>query len=137
MREATPGDETWWTLGEAAEQTGYTVAAIRKWVRADPPRVTAQRVTYGRRERWEVLARDVRREARASGRSRPPANLPRSGPTPVATSLDQVTTLEEVTRLYRSIDELRAEIEERHIRIEGLQREIAALLQAPSSVPNN
>lgn len=52
-------------------------------------------------------------------------------------SQDLLVTLEEVARRYRLIDELRSEIEERHLQIEKHQREIATLLQAPTQVPNN
>jgi len=50
---------------------------------------------------------------------------------------DRIASLEEVARRYRLIDELREEIELRHIEVERHQRDIAAMLQGPTRVPNN
>jgi hypothetical protein len=132
-------DDRWWTLNEASDRAGLGPEAIRKWALKEPPRVRSRMSSNGNKPIREVLAEDVTREAAVSlrARRRSPANASGSAPAPGFQAQDQLSTLDEVVRLQRVIDALRDEIEERHVRIGGLHREIGALLQAPSAVPNN
>lgn len=127
--------EDWWSLKKASEQTGLTSEAIRRWALGDPPRVETRLIAYGRKQRREVLARDVVREAVASGRPGPHVKPPSA----IAgfESEDRLITLEEVARRYRLIDSLRGEIEQRHLEIDAHHRDIEMMLQGTARVPNN
>jgi len=119
----------WVTLSEAAATTGLTSEAIRNWATSSEPRIRARRTFVGKRPIWEVNSDDVAREAAKSRRTVGSRAVLRQG-----IEGGRVETLEDVTRIYRLIDELRSQIEERHLEIERLQREIATVLQAPSSL---
>lgn len=125
---------SWLTLAQAASRTGLTAETVRKWATADPPRVRAREVFAGKRKLWEVDASDVLREAALTGRMvrRFTPGIPGPASESDAPMRDRLATLEDVTRIYRLIDELREQIEGRHLAIERLQRELATLLQAPS-----
>jgi hypothetical protein len=134
-------DEEWWTLQVAGDFAGTTDEAIRRWAKAEPPRVRSKSVTVGKRRRTLVPAADVRREAALPSRRRRPSPAPTTSRRE-GELLDRATVFEEVARRRRSIDERRQEIEELHHRIEeklneiaGEQREIEVLLIAPAFVP--
>lgn len=132
--------EVWWTLKQASEATGLHPETLRQWASRRPSRVRSRRRAHGRRSIWEVAADDVLHEAELSnGRKNQQVSDVQPAPRRLtgSSSLDLLVTLEEVARRYRIIDELRGEIEERHLQIEKHQREIAVLLQAPTQVPNN
>ncbi len=126
--------DTWLTLAQAADRTGLTTETIRKWAISEPPRVRARMASAGKRKLWEVEAADGDREAEANGRM---ARRSARRDDTDAWVRDRTATLNDVTRIYRLIDELREEIESRHLQIERLQREIVTLLEAPSVLANN
>ena len=126
--------DTGLTLAQAADRTGLTTETIRKWAISEPPRVRARMASAGKRKLWEVEASDVAREAEANGRMT--RRAARRDDTE-ARVRDRTATLNDVTRIYRLIDELREEIESRHLQIERLQREVVALLEAPSILAND
>lgn len=127
-----PADSGWWSLAEAADRTGFHAETVRGWTRTGSPRVTSK-IEAGRRL---VLAPEVIERATQArprrGRAREVTNAaPVTGET-----LDRLTTLDEVVRRQRIIDEHREEIERRHLEIARQYREIAELALAPSVVPD-
>ena len=93
------------------------------------------RTTFaGKRKLWEVESGDVDREAEANGKMARRATRRDDADARVR---DRTATLNDVTRIYRLIDELREEIESRHLQIERLQREVVTLLEAPSVLIND
>lgn len=132
-------EPVWWSLKEAASASGLTVEGVRRWALADPPRVRTREVMVGKKMVREVLVSDVQREAGISARYGSRLKIIRDaepGTPPTGEMRDQLAMQQEVARRYRLIDELRAEIEQRHLAIEGHQRDIATMLQAPTQVPN-
>ncbi|HET7385086.1 MAG TPA: hypothetical protein VFJ19_00305 [Nocardioidaceae bacterium] len=126
--------DTWLTLKQAADRTGLTAETIRKWAISKPPRVRGRTTFAGKRKLWQVEAGDVDREAEANGRM---ARRSTRRDDTNTRSRDRTATLNDVTRIYRLIDELREEIESRHLQIERLQREVVTLLEAPSVLTND
>lgn len=130
--------EEWWSLPEAAAQTGLHQETIRQW--SVHGRVRRREEFIGRRKRVLVPADQVRHEASftsprtptaASKHSAGPADVHREEPN----ELNSV--LEEVTRRYRIIEEHHEEIERRHRDIAQQHRDIETMLQGPSRVPND
>lgn len=137
--------EEWWSANAAAERTRLNPETIRKWAREGL--IQRRSIPWGRRVRYEYPSTDVLRESAARGYKADAVTSPvsMSEPSQDVTRLmteieelrseaallrDRNTSLEEVARRYRYIDEKRDEIEKEH-------REIEVLLQGPASLPNN
>ncbi len=115
---------------EASDATGFHVETIRSWTKKGEPRVST-RLVGGKRfvSGAEVLDRAASTTPRRRERTAR-AELP-------VLDLDRLSTLEEVARRHRIIDEHRQEIERRHLEIAHQYREIAELALGPRTVPDS
>ena len=139
----TGASEVWWSPQEAALATKFHEETLRRWARSEPPRVRSKEATVGKQRRLllhqgDVLAEATKSAPRGSRRHviTAPAYQP-SGPTTEAALRDRVSTLEEVLRRHRVIDEQRQDIERSHTEIIRQLQEVEGLLLGPSWVPND
>ena len=133
------GELQWWSPQEAADASGFNAETLRQWGRKK--RVRRRTLQVGSRTLVQLLADDVMREAQVSRRhlakgQESTAAVQRHDAIPFDVA-DRLAILEEVPRRGRLIDELRAEIEDRHRQIEAHRRDIEAMLLGPSHVPHD
>ncbi len=130
----------WYSLQEAARDTGYHAETIRTWTLGEDPIIDRRDEVVGKRTRVLVRRDQVRtqvaRRVRVGSRGTAGGSSLEAGPLPFH-DRDRMATLEQVALRRRMIDECRANISAMHEEIIGHQREIESLLLGPTGILND